>query len=299
MNPILSLAVILAMHIPGGDPVITENPAFVLPETVRGWSTDDSGRWSPETLYQYINGGAELFLSFSFEEAASRRYVRDGEPEITVDIFRMGNPEDAYGVFTMSREKENADVGQGAQAGGGLLLFWKHRYYVSILANPETGSSRTAVRELAHMIEGAIPSDGELPAVVRLLPAEGLRRASIRYFRHHAWQNAYGFIATENILRIGGDTRVAMARYDIGGDAATLFVAAYPDTEQAQEGFRGWCTQFNAVAQAEQDGASAEIRREDRWYTARLRGRHLVLVHDAAGVNAAHALIDRTLEAIR
>ena len=299
MNPFVIPVIILAMLKPGGDPIIPENPSFTLPDDIAGWATDDRGRWDAETLYRYINGGAELFLSHGFDAAASRRYARDDQPEITVDIFRMQRPQDAFAVYSLSREREDGGFGQGAQVGAGLLLFWKHRYFVSIIASPQTPESREAVRELARRIDEAIPETGPLPDIVTLLPADGRRPASVRHFRHHAWQNVYGFISSENILGIGDEAPAAAARYDAGGDAASLLLISYPGRRKAEEGFQGWCAHYRAGAQKDKThGASATVRREDRWYTARRSGEYLLLVHDAPSTDAAESLIDQTLQSL-
>lgn len=293
------LCILLTMQFPQDRAIIPENPSFTLPENIAGWTMDDRGHWTVETLYRYINGGAELFLSHGFEEAASRRYTHDGQPEITVDIFRMKRPRDAYAVYSLSREREDGGFGQGAQVGAGLLLFWKHRYFVSILASPQTAESREAVRALARRIDEAIPETGALPDVVTMLPAEGRRPGSVRHFRHHAWQNVYGFISNENILGIGDDAPASAARFNTGDDAASMLLISYTGRGEAEKGFRGWCAHYGAQApENEKHGASAIVRREDRWYAARLKERYLILVHDASTAGDADALIVQTLQSL-
>lgn len=206
------LCILLTMHFPQNSTIISGNPSFTLPDDIAGWTTDDRGRWDAETLCRYINGGTELFLSHGFDAAASRRYAHDDQPEITVDIFRMRRPQDAFAVYSLSREREDGGFGQGAQVGAGLLLFWKHRYFISILASPQTPESSDAVRELARHIDAAIPETGALPDVVTMLPAANRRPASVRHFRHHAWQNVYGFFSGENILGIGDEAPAGGAR---------------------------------------------------------------------------------------
>ncbi len=293
------LCILLTMQLPQDRAIISENPSFTFPDEIAGWRIDDRGRWTPETLYRYINGGAELFLSHGFEAAASRRYAREDQPEITVDIFRMQRPQDAFAVYSLSREREDGGFGQGAQVGAGLLLFWKHRYFVSILASPQTPESREAVREIARRIDAAVPETGPLPDVVSMLPPEGRRSGSVRFFRHHAWQNVYGFISTENLLGIGDDVPAAAARYDLDGDAATLLLIACPDQAKAKAGFRGWCAHYGAEARGDEThGAFASVRREDRWYAACHLEKFIVLVHDAPSESDAQALVERAVAAI-
>jgi hypothetical protein len=272
--------------------IIPENPGFVLPETLDSWTVGDSGLWDAQTLFDYINGGAELYLSFSFEQAASRQYSSAGQPDINVDIFRMATPDHAYGVFSMSREKENGNIGQAAQVGPGMILFWKHRYSVSVSAWPATDESQAAILRLARMIDVAIPDTAVRPGILTMLPKEGLRNGSIRYSTHHAWQNVYGFISDDDILHVGDSTDIAAARYGEGDETCTLFLIRYPDTDLAAKGLTGWRNRFNLPD--DDDGA----RIDGRIYTAKRSGRTLILVHDAPGADAADRLIRKTVSTI-
>ena len=124
----------------------------LLPDTLDGWkSAPDDQTYDRSNLYEYINGGAELFLSFEFNKMISRTFSRADQPEIIVDIFDMKSSQDAFGVFSHSRETIESTFGQGSQYTGGQLLFWKDIYYISILASPETDESRKAVSKLANI----------------------------------------------------------------------------------------------------------------------------------------------------
>jgi len=112
-----------------------------LPDRLNGWKLQEQTVYDDSTLYEYINGGAELYLSYGFEELLHLRYEQSDQPEIIVDIFHMGKSQQAFGVFSHSREVIDSTYGQGSQYTAGLLLFWKGPYYVSILASPETPAS--------------------------------------------------------------------------------------------------------------------------------------------------------------
>ena len=262
-------------------------PFPVLPERIAGWSTDIRDSWNRSTLHEYINGGAELFLSYSFDEGRSRVYTREEQPDITVDIFRFGAAEDAYGVYSMSREEENTDIGGGGQYGAGLLLFWKDRFYVSVLATPETPEAREAVMAIARHIEKQIEGETAPPRLLECYPEEGLRAPSVRYFRHHAWQNVYGLIAHEDVLGIGDSSEAAVAKYRIGDAEATVFLIRYPDGSAASDALARWKTHYRVPADANM------IRNEDGCFTADIRAAHLILVHRATDEKTATTLLNR------
>ncbi|MFB0515893.1 MAG: DUF6599 family protein, partial [Candidatus Neomarinimicrobiota bacterium] len=113
----------------------SSNIVGLLPDTVEGWKIGRRDREYDHTnLYDYLNGGAELYLSYGFQGLINRTYTQPGQPEIFVDIFDMGNSRNAFGVFSHSRESIEAAYGQGSQYYGGSLVFWKDAYFVSLLA---------------------------------------------------------------------------------------------------------------------------------------------------------------------
>src|SRR5512139_2270146 len=135
-----------------------------LPETIDGWrKAQPPVLYTPQNLSTYIDGGAELYLSYNFKQALSQKYRTPDKDEISVDIFEMGSSFDAFGVFAHSRETIDSTVGQGSEYAAGLLTFWKDRYYVSILAYPETAAKKDIVFTLGRTIASAFKKDGPLP----------------------------------------------------------------------------------------------------------------------------------------
>ena len=206
----------------------------VLPPAVAGWTKAlPPTRYLPRTLSAYIDGGAELYLSYNFQGALAVKYKGAGEEEIAVDIFEMGSSYDAFGVFAHSRESIDSAVGQGSEYAAGLLTFWKDRYYVSILAYPETAAKREAVFSLGRTIAGAIPREGALPPILGLLPAENLVPESVHFFHHYIWLNSFYFVSNDNVLDIGSDTPAVLAKYKPGGGSMFLLVVRYPSDARA------------------------------------------------------------------
>jgi hypothetical protein len=62
------------------------------------------------------------------------RYEKADSPTLTLDIFDMGTAEDAFGIFSFERDGEDVAIGQGSDYAGGMLRFWKDRYFVFITA---------------------------------------------------------------------------------------------------------------------------------------------------------------------
>ncbi len=263
--------------------------ASLLPDDVKGWRTGaDDQAFTPENLFDYINGGAELYLSYGFNEVLNRTYTSPDRPEIIVDIFDMGSSENAFGVFSHSREEIDDTYGQGSHYSHGLMLFWKDRYYVSILASPETAETKETVFELARHIDNAIPGEGPLPRTLDLLPRESLNPASIRYFHHYIWLNSHYYVAGENILHIEQDTDAVLAKYGKTGANHLLLIVEYAYDKRAREGMDGFVKHYAPELKGE-----PVVQIEDgTWTGCRRTGAALAIVFNAASKEAVLGLLD-------
>lgn len=214
-----------------------------LPAEVNGWKKSGKDTlYTPENLFEYINGGAELYISYNFKFLLARKYAQEGSPDIfiAVDIFDMGSTGNAFGVFSHSREAVDHCIGPGIESeyDSGLLTFWKGKYYISVLAYPETEEKKKTVLALGRHIAQSIVEESPLPPLVLRLPPENLVKESIRYFRHYIWLNSHYFISDQNILHIDKDTEAVLAKYQKKGESSDysyfLLLAAYPDKAKAE-----------------------------------------------------------------
>ena len=213
-----------------------ENLINLMPDKIDGWDlAENDTMYGADNLYEYINGGAELFLSYGFKEMIARIYASSGQPDILLDVFDMGEPKNAYGIFSYSREEEDTTFGQGSQYSPGLLLFWKNRFYVSILFASETQEAKKTAFLIARNIESSIKSEGALPQILKFLPEEKLIKKTIRYFRHYIWLNSYYFISNENILNINDSTDALFAKYGSNNDNSLLLIIRYPSISEAEK----------------------------------------------------------------
>lgn len=259
----------------------------VLPDAINGWKKPPTPDiYTPANLSKYIDGGAELYLSYNFQGALALKYTDAAQNEIEVDVFDMGSGPDAFGVFAHSRETIDSSFGQGSEYDAGLLTFWKDRYYVSILAYPETPAKKDVVFKLGRAIEGAIKDEGALPAVIGLLPAENLIPESVKYFHHYIWLNSFTFVSNDNVLNIGPDTPAALGKYRQAGAASFLLLVRYPDAARAQAAAA-------LFREKVLEGAANDLRqtKEGRWMGFECRGALVGVVLNAPDAAGVHALL--------
>lgn len=271
--------------------------ARLVPAAVEGWTQSGPDRtWTPDTLHRYINGGAELYISYGFTRAFSRRFVRAGRPAetLTVDVFEMGSPAKAYGLFAHSREKPTDEVGQGSEYGGGLLHFWKGRYYVSLLGQPDTPDLKRQLTTLGRTIAAVIRETGTPPAIVGTLPPAGLRPNTVRYVTHPVWLNSHVFISDENILHLAADTEAALARYRRDGRDAVLLVVVYPSETRAERARADFLAGYVGAAPG-----GTGTGKDGKWAGCGRRGSRLAAVVAAADADLVTRLLAEALDGFR
>ncbi len=265
-----------------------------LPGNISGWGkTSMEGYYSPENLYEYINGNAELFISYDFRHLITLTYDNNLSSKITIDIFDMGKPENAFGVFSHSREYVDGFVSDKIESeyGGGLLTFWKGKYYISILAYPETQEKKEVIKKVAEKISRQIPGKSIKPAIVSLLPTENLAPFSIRYFHHHIWLNSHYYISGENILNLGKDTEAVLAKYYPEGKnkkPVILLLINYPDIKKAESAYESFLT--NYLPEAEKGFARMSGQ---RWAGSKQNGMIISIILNAPEKKYAGALLSK------
>jgi len=253
-----------------------------LPPEAAGWKTGREDQlFTRDDVFDYIDGGGEIYLAYDFRFVFVREYVRDGAPSIVVEIYQMSSSEDAYGVFTHDSDGDAVDLGQGAIYGAGLLRFWKDKIFVRIMADQETPEAKAVVMGFGTKIAGAIPGEGEEPGLINFLPEEGLKPKSLRYFHTLISLNAHYYLANVNILNLSPETQVAMARYEREGSQLRVLVVEYPSVERAVDA-QGRFAEMFLLERFEAGRKVPPKKLEDGKFAGVVRsGRYLIIVTEA------------------
>jgi hypothetical protein len=142
--------------------------------------------YSPADLWRYINGGAPGYLAYGFEDLVTFTAIhQERKLEIVVDIYDMGKPINAFGIYSVERspDGERIELGGGGFVAGGVLYFWQDRYYVKLMANAITPETNRLLSELAGIVSRDLPDTQALPKQLAVFPEEGRIKNSDRYIR--------------------------------------------------------------------------------------------------------------------
>ncbi len=148
-----------------------------------GWALRDSPEtFTKETLFEHIDGQADLFLQYGFEKSVLAIYRKgdSSEEKIDLDIYDMGNSLQAFGVFSRFRQEDGpAGIGLDSYLADNYALFYKGKYFVVLQA---TNSNPSTLKVLAKDIESRISDESPAPREITYFPKSGLKPGSVEYF---------------------------------------------------------------------------------------------------------------------
>jgi hypothetical protein len=297
-NLVLFIAVALTMMTPqgteGGERM---NPGISWPAAVEGWKWDGKEEiYESRAIFDYIDGAGEVYLAYHFKNLTVRQFEKTGHPRIIAELYDMGSPNDAYGIFSLERQDEEAGIGQGSEFGGGLLRFWKGKFFVSVYPDGEGPEAGEAILSLGRAMADSIRSTDQAPRLIRALPDRkmGLVEKSIRYLHSHILLNQRFFIATRNILNLNPQTEVVLAQYLRAGKKIHLLLVRYPDAKEAAAALLGFKGAY--MPEASEKGV---LQTEDRqWTSARRVNEFVLIVFGAQSEREAGELIEETAKKI-
>jgi hypothetical protein len=297
---ISSLFIWLALLFIGGGPAFSIESGGqkiemkkLLPQEILPYKSNGKDEfYDRQTTFRYMDGAAELYRSFAFKHLLVRRYLKANAPAIIVELFDMGLAEEAFGIFTFETGGEDAGVGQGSDYGGGLLRFWKGKFFVNVYAEQEAPSTRQDVLEIAQSIARSLGREGQKPKLIHYLPEEGLSERSIRYFHLHQSLNYHYFVSHQNILRLGEKTNAVLASYLLPQttDKTFLLLIQYPTKKLAGEALQSFVKAYMPDV-----STSKTIKTENgRWAAAQSHREYVLVVFDAPNKENAEELTQAT-----
>jgi hypothetical protein len=135
-----------------------------------------------ENLWEYIDGAAEAFHAYDFVALIHQDYLVD-DAEVTVDIYDMGDPVLAFGMYSSERSPEYHFLDVGAEGYGDEfgLNFFQDRYYVKLSIFSESNSTMSMLETVARRISGKIEIGKSLPAIFSRFPNENRIPRSEQY----------------------------------------------------------------------------------------------------------------------
>lgn len=228
----------------------------LIPEGAKDFKKVDQAQlFDRKNLFDYMDGGAELYLSYDFQRLLVQEY-RDKDRVITIEVYEMKTSQDAFGLYSLDQEAdnppeadtarrgENLAIGDKANYSFGLLKLWNGNYFVRIVDLSGSEQTKDVILELGRKILSKIDKKGELPELLSKLPAGGLILNSERFFHKQIVLNSLYFLSTENLLNLSEKTSAVMGDYLLGKMNLKLLLISYADSASARSAFERFCTKY-------------------------------------------------------
>jgi hypothetical protein len=214
--------------------------AALLPaeSAVPRWKKTGAPRvFTKADLYGYIDGGAELFLEFGFDQLTLQKYA-NGSNVMAVEIYRMVDPVASTGIYLMKCGKETRDASFKARhtLNRHQLMFVRDRYYVTINNLSGAEGMAPAILEFGAAVASALPAD-RLPPALGLVPAQDQVPGTLRLVRGPFGLQSIYTLGDGDILQMGGKVAGAAANYKDALGTYTLLVVPYSTPAAARAAF--------------------------------------------------------------
>lgn len=247
-------------------------------------------RFGPETLYEKIDGRADLYLASGFVSLATQRFSPQGASGKWVELFvyEMDTPQNAFSVFSMQRRAEAMPSNAAVNAYGtsNALFMAQENYYLELIGTDASGTLRQGMDKLARLF---VQSHGGTPKMqapgADLFPPDGIEPGTLQLIG----ANAFGYEQLDQIYT---------AQYRVGGARLTGFVSDRQTAESASAlalEYRRTLRNYGAAsveAPLPVEGAAA-LQVFDTYEIVFSRGRYLAGIHEADSLEAAIVLTER------
>jgi|GEM_PF-1810298 len=127
----LLIAAILAVS---GSSGLYAQDAFVLSrDDLPGWKYMDAASYAGKELFGHINGGAELYMEYGFQELLTQRWTADSA-ELNIEAYRMATKDGAFGVATLARGPEayRTELRRWSWLAPGQLILAQGEWHVNV-----------------------------------------------------------------------------------------------------------------------------------------------------------------------
>ncbi len=213
--------------------------------TPEGWQLFDDTvlTFSPENLYEQIDGRAEFYLAYDVVDMTFASYEKGAEAGqfIDVSVYDLGVPTHAFGVFAGERtfDAPELGLGRGSYRSGANYYIWKGQYYIQIIASDTTEDLQRYGLSIGREVAGVLPDDGEAVWGLEVLPLQDRVHGSEQFFLVDA-------------LALDFMRNTYTAEYTRSGTVVTTFVSRRDNAESARDALDRY------VEYAEQYGDAVE-----------------------------------------
>ncbi len=194
----------------------------LFPE-IEGWKLIPNEKvYVPGNLWDLIDGAADAYLSYDFQDLHLADYENDEGVSIRVELYHHSTYNNAYGIYTTERspEYEFIDIGLEGYQEDGILNFQCGYYYIKMSCFDEAEDLNEQMDKIGRKIQEHLKQKLFWPSVLRYFPA------TEAHTDHYIAENFLGFDFLHSAF---------IAPYNIDGTEFKLFIITTGDPATVQE----------------------------------------------------------------
>ena len=145
------------------------------------WSQEGKVReFTPDTLFEYMNGNAEGYLIYGFQKMLGITCGHEGT-QLHIDLSTIDSPTLAWGLYASNRDPREpvVSLGMGGQVLDNRAILAKGNEFIEFAVEP-AGDHRALLTGLVEDWAERLPGETTPPAAIEWFPKQGLEQESIR-----------------------------------------------------------------------------------------------------------------------
>jgi hypothetical protein len=177
--------------------------------------------YTPDNLWDIIDGGAELFLSYGFVDLRIGEYTDSAGTDVRVELYRHSSGANAFGMYSQERSPGShfVTIGTEGYVEDKVLNFLSGLYYVKISSHRGGAPGIDAMVLIGGRVAEHLHQESGFPPPLAYFPSDRMIPHSESYI-------------AENFLGYGALRRAFTARYEGG---CTMFIMECESAPQARE----------------------------------------------------------------
>ena len=202
--------------------VVKERLARLLPEPSEvGASRSGEQKFFGADLYQYIDGGADIYLDYGLVAMVHQEY-KASSTDITLDVYNMGAQSNAFGIYAAESSPDYHFLPIGSEGYGTneILNFFQDEFYVKLSAFSDKEKTGPVLERFAREVSRRIGPSQAMPEFLSLFPPQNLVSHSCKFVKKSPL--GHDFLAP-----------AIVAAYALGEKQTSLVISKSPDAQAA------------------------------------------------------------------
>lgn len=195
-------------------------------------------------LLKHLDGAAEKYLAYKIKNLSVQKYQNDSGLTLTIEIYNMSSPQNAFGIYSLGRNPEArfVDLGNEGIITSYMVEFWKANFYVKLIHS--IPGPKDDLIQIAKKLASNINRNSKEPQLVNLLPVKDYIPKSAKFFHEKISLDNIYFIS-ENFIELNNKTNGVVGYYQNDKERAKAFIIKYPSKDLANIAYERYLKYLN------------------------------------------------------